>query len=589
MTTSGKADLAIITWLARQGRAHWAKLGVLFGLSLFSTPLALLVPVPLMLIVDTVIGGKPLPGFFQQITPDFAAASKPALLILLAGSVVLIATLSELRNGVSLLLETYVSQRLLMEFRAKLFDHAQRLSLSYHDARGTSDTLYRIQFDTPALHSLLVFGITPFLTAGLTLVGMLYVIARLDPIITVLALVIAPVVYLLTKVFRKRLRKQWVQVKEAESHAQSIIHEVLGALRVVQAFGREATEKTRFVDQTSLSVRENIKVVTLDSIFGVLVAVTMAFGTALVLYLGAKRVEDGDLTVGQLLLVMSYLGQLYSPMTQIGKQITKIQGWLTSAERIRQFLNEPQNVMEKPHARPIIHAVGKVKFENVSFAYDGIHNVLNGINFDIPAGTRVGIAGPTGSGKSTLSNLLMRFYDPCEGRILLDGHDLREYKLAGLRDQFSLVLQDSVLFSASIAENIAYGKPDATSSEIVWAAEAANADAFIRDLPDGYSTRVGERGMRLSGGQRQRIALARAFLRNAPILILDEPTSAVDVVTESLIMASLTELMRGRTTFLITHRPITLESCDMILRLDLGGKLSSVDAVPLAVALERQE
>ena len=576
MTSKPNHDVATIVWLLREGRAYWDKLGILFILSLLATPLAMLLPVPLMLTIDTVIGGKPPPAFVASILPESALSSASVLLGLIAVSVVVISVTSELRGTASQLLETVVGQRLLMGFRAQLFDHAQRLSSSYHDAKGTSDTLYRIQFDAPALHSLIVYGVTPFLTAGMTLAGMLYVMWRLDAQIMVLALVIAPAMYVLTELFRTRLRRQWGHVKAAESGAQSVLHEVLGALRVVQAFGREAAERSRFEEKTRRSVRENVRVVALDGLFALLVAAFMAIGTALVLYIGASRVEAGALTVGQLLLVMSYLGQLYAPMTQIGKQVTKIQGWLASADRIREFLHEPPTVTQQPNARRVARVDGGVKFETVSFAYDGVNKVLTDISFEVPPGARVGIVGPTGSGKSTLANLLMRFYDPTSGRIRLDGHDLREYRVTDLRRQFALVLQDSVLFSASIEENIAYGRPGATKPEIVRAAQVANADSFILGLPDGYSTLVGERGMRLSGGQRQRIALARAFLRDAPILLLDEPTSAVDVATESLIMASLEELMRNRTTFMIAHRTSTLRTCDVILQLDPGGRLVSI-------------
>jgi ATP-binding cassette subfamily B protein len=297
---------------------------------------------------------------------------------------------------------------------------------------------------------------------------------------------------------------------------------------------------------------------------------TTTAGTAAVLYIGIVHVQLGLLSLGSLLLVMGYLAQLYSPLKTISRKIARFQTHLASAERAFNLLDEAPDVAERADARPVVRAAGRVAFEDVSFAYDGVQPVLSRVSFEIAPGTRVGVAGRTGAGKTTLTSLLTRFYDPSAGRILLDDLDLRDYKVADLRNQFAIVLQEPVLFSTSIAENIAYARPGASQTEIVRAAEAANAHDFIVSQPEGYDTRVGERGMLLSGGERQRIALARAFLKDAPILIMDEPTSSVDIRTESAIMEAMERLMTGRTTFMIAHRLTTLESCDLLLVIQDG-------------------
>jgi len=295
-----------------------------------------------------------------------------------------------------------------------------------------------------------------------------------------------------------------------------------------------------------------------------------ATGTAAVLFIGARHVQAGTITVGDLVLVMAYMSQLYSPLKTLSKKAGQLQKYLASAERAFSLLDEEPDVRETPNARPLSLAAGDIRFERVSFAYDGERPVLCDLSFHAPAGMRVGIAGATGAGKTTLVSLLNRFYDPSGGRILLDGVDLRDYRLADLRAQFAIVLQEPLLFSTSIAENIAYAKQDASIEEIMAAARAANVHDFITGLVDGYDTEVGERGTRLSGGERQRISLARAFLKDAPILILDEPTSSVDVATEATILEAMSRLMKDRTTFMIAHRLGTLEGCDVFVELQDG-------------------
>jgi ATP-binding cassette subfamily B protein len=335
-------------------------------------------------------------------------------------------------------------------------------------------------------------------------------------------------------------------------------------------------------------MKARIRLSLAEGAFGLLINLTTAVGTAAVLFIGVRSVLAGVVTIGELLMVIAYLAQLYSPLKSISKTSATVQSSIVSLERSFELLDEKPDVTERIDARSIARANGAIAFSDVCFGYGSNHPVLTDISFEIKPGTRVGIAGPTGAGKTTLISLLMRFYDPASGQILLDGADLRDYKLWDLRNQFSIVLQESVLFSTTIAENIAYARPDATEDEIIAAAKAANAHEFILGLPDRYETQVGERGMRLSGGERQRISLARAFLKDAPILILDEPTSSVDLKTEAGIMDAMRRLMHGRTTFMIAHRLSTLEGCDVRLELQNGRLVAPESGVHELIPEESQ-
>jgi ATP-binding cassette subfamily B protein len=461
--------------------------------------------------------------------------------------------------------QNYAGEKLALDFRVQLFRHVQRLSLSYHDAKGTSDSIYRIQSDASAIRYIAIDGVIPFVTASVTLLSTLYIILQLDWQLTLVALTVSPVLFLLSQTYRRCFRRQWREIKQLESSVLSVIQEALAAVRVVKAFGQEDYEQERFVDRSSEGMRARIRLILAESSFSLLTGLTTTAGTAAVLFIGIRHVQSGTLTLGQMLLVMSYLSQLYTPLRTIGRKVGSLQSHLASAERAFSLLDEAPDVAERPNARPLSRASGAITFRNVSFAYGKDRLILDKVSFEISAGTRMGVVGTTGAGKTTLVSLLMRFYDPTEGQILLDGVDLRDYKLADLRNQFAIVLQETILFSTSIAENIAYARPGASYDEIIVAATAANAHEFIVSLPRGYETQVGERGMKLSGGERQRIALARAFLKDAPILILDEPTSSVDLHTEATIIEAMDRIMKGRTTFIITHRLSTLKNCDMLL------------------------
>jgi len=563
-------ELRVYRRLLRQARPYRRALAGVFVLSMLATPLALLGPIPVNIAVYNVIGSHPPPRLVSVLLPRAMSSSPVALLAIAGALTVLLALLAYLQTMVQWLLETYTGENLVLDFRALLFHHVQRLSLAYHDTKGTSDSIYRIQYDASSIQDLLVNGAIPLLSACLTLAGMIYVTARMDWQLALVSLGISPVLFLITRIFGQPLRKRWGEVKKLESRALSVVQEVLSAVRVVKAFGAEEQEHKRFMRHSSYRLSEQLRLARLQGGFDMLVGGTVAAGTAVTLVIGVLHCRQGSLTVGSLLVVLAYQAQLYEPLKTLSKKTAGLQSGLASAERAFALVDETPEVIERSDARHIRRARGKLEFRSVSFAYDPRRPVLQDISLVAGCGARVGIQGTTGAGKTTLVSLLMRFYDVASGQILLDDVDLRDYKLDDLRNQFALVLQDTVLFSTSVAENIAYGRPGASEEEIREAARQAKAHDFIERLPDGYQTRVGERGMLLSGGERQRISLARAFRKNAPILILDEPTSSVDVRTEAAIMETMRDLMQGRTTFLVAHRLSTLEDCDLRIRIEHG-------------------
>ena len=565
-------------------RRFWSLIGLIFFVSLLATPLALLTPVPLKIVVDTVIGEEPLPSWLEWLAPTaFQHANETLMLIFAAGLMVAVALLYSLQGLAAWILQTYTGESIALAFRSKLFLHMQRLSITYHDRQGIADSIYRIQHDSAAIQYVITHSAIPFISAIVMLVAMIATTALMAWDLALVALAVAPVLFLLSSISGRVLRERWHLIKELESSAMAVVQEALGALRIVKAFGKEEHESGRFTDRSGQLIRKQVKMATLEGGFDLMVALTIAVGTAAVLVLGVNRVRADSLTLGELLIIMGYLAALYAPLQTISKKVAEMQSWLASAERVFALLDARPGVEERPNARPLGRALGAIAYKNVSFSYEGGPPALSNVSFEAPAGVRVGIYGTTGAGKSTLVSLLFRFFDATEGAIELDGVDLRDYRLADLRNQYGIMLQEPMLFSAPIGENIGYARPNATQEEIVAAAKAANAHDFIMRMPDGYKTMVGERGMTLSGGERQRVSLARAFLRNAPIMVLDEPTSAIDMVTEAGIMEAMERLMRGRTVFIIAHRLQTLKDCDMWLRIEGGKLIGTGTGAPLPV------
>jgi ATP-binding cassette subfamily B protein len=562
----------------RESRSCWPHLTGIAALSFLSLPLTLVYPVPLKIVVDNVLGNQPLPRW--MVSSSLWAnpqgwALEFAILVLLG-----IALLLNLQGLGTWWLQTYTGEKLVWDFRARLLNHVQRLPLVFHDHYGATDSVYRIQHDAPSIQYVTIQGMVPLMTAFFTLVGMIIVTARIDAGLSVVAVLITPVLFLLSLGCGRVVRKRSHTIKGLDSSALSVVQEVIGSIRVIKAFGQETREHARFVRRSSERMSHQVQLSLQQAIFNVLIGLTIAGGTAAALYIGVHHVRAGKLTVGSLLMVMAYIAQVYQPLQTLSTKTTELQAWFASLERAFVLLDQQPEIAERNEAMQLARATGEFEFRDVSFTYGDSDRGLHRLSFQIPAGTKVGIVGATGAGKTTLLNLVMRFYDPTSGQVMLDGKDIRDYRIADLRRQFAVVLQEPVLFAASIAENIAYGRPQATDAEIVEAAKAAASHEFISALPEGYETQAGERGSRISGGERQRISLARAFLRNSPILILDEPTSSVDIHTEAAIMEATERLMAGRTTFMIAHRLNTLKSCDLILVLDQGRLVEVSECAP---------
>ena len=572
------AKKSVLFRVLLESRSCWPHLLGIAGLSILSLPLTLLYPLPLKVVVDSVLGSEPLPNWLVRWVPFLRprGASLEAAIEILLG----IALLVSLQSLAAWWLQTYTGEKLVWDFRARLLDHVQRLPLMFHDRYGATDSVYRIQHDAPSIQYVTIQGIVPLMTAVFTLVAMIVVTARMDVVLALIALTITPALFLLSLGCSRIVRKRSETIKNLDSSALAVIQEVIGSIRVIKAFGQENREHDRFVRRSAKRMSQQVRLSIQQAVFNVLIGLTIAIGTAGALYFGVRHVRAGTLTIGSLLMIMAYIAQIYQPLQTLTGKVTDLQVWLASLDRTFALLDQQPEIAERVGAQRLVTAKGEFEFRNVSFAYDESGRGLEDLAFRIPAGTRVGIVGATGAGKTTLLNLLMRFYDPTVGEVLLDGQDIREYRIADLRRQYAVVLQEPVLFASSIAENIAYGKPDASDDEIIAAATAAASHEFILNLPQGYETQVGERGSRLSGGERQRISLARAFLRNSPILILDEPTSSVDVHTEAAIMQATERLISGRTTFMIAHRLSTLKSCDLILVLDYGRLLEIKECAP---------
>ena len=430
MKPSHYSDLCLYQRVVSQARAYWLHLVAICLLSLLSAPLALLVPLPLKIAVDSVLGDMPLPKLFGAIFPTLGTTGKTAALLVAALLLVVITLLQQLQGFGSWLLQLYTGEKLVLGFRSRLFRHLQRLSLSFHDTKGTADSLYRIQYDAPSVQYITIQGIVPFVTAWVTLVALLWVTARFDWQLAVVALAVSPVLFLLAELYRRRIRSRWSEIKALESSTMSVVQEVLGSVRVVKAFGQEDREQERFVRRANQSLREQIRVVVAETGFGLLTALTIAIGTAAVLFIGVRHVQSGALTLGELLMVMAYIAQLYKPLETISRKMTDMQASLASAERAFALLDELPEVAESQNPRPLARARGAVEFDRVCFSYESDRVILRDASFVIEPGACVGISGKTGAGKSTLVSLLTRFYDPSEGRIRLDGVDLRDYGLA---------------------------------------------------------------------------------------------------------------------------------------------------------------
>lgn len=549
-----------------------------FLLVLAAAGAGLLQPWPLKLVVDSVLGDHPAPAMLTRLAQSvgshlpFLNDSRLSLLFVLCLAVLAIQILISALNVLSTYVLVTVGLRLVFRLRCALFDHIQRMSLSFHDATPVGDSLYRVTWDTYCAQTLFNSGVVPALTAVVTLIGIVVVMLSIDWAVTLVALLVGVPLVLLIRWLDIPMTERSLRVHERESDVSSRVQETLSGIRAVQSFGREATESRRFRQEADASLQANLRLTVLQAGSQAIVGLLLAAGLAAVVWIGAKRTLDSTITIGDLVLIISYVGMLYKPLETLAYTAATVQGATAGARRVFAVLDASPEVSDSPRAAALRHrAWGHIVFDHASFRYREGQSVLRDICLDIVPGTTVAFVGASGAGKTTLLNLVLRFYDPTGGRVLLDGYDLRELTLSSVRHATALVLQEPVLFAASVAENIAYARPGASLAEIQAAARAAGADEFIQALADGYQTQIGERGVTLSGGQRQRLSIARAFLKDAPILILDEPTSALDAETEAHLVRTLTELMRGRTTLIAAHRLSTIQHADCIVVLGDGG------------------
>jgi ABC-type multidrug transport system fused ATPase/permease subunit len=524
-------------------------------------------PWPLAVILNQVLNQENPGGFIETIFGE-----NPEAIVLLLSMLLLRFLIVVFGNGFSVMnhyLGAKTEQNMVLDLRSDLFNHVQRLSLTFHDQRQTGALMSQINNQAASVGTI-VMVIPPIAEAVMTLFGMLVITALLDWQLALLSLVVVPLLFWSFGVYGKRIVPRLQTVQQLEWRSLSIVHEAMAMLRVIVSFGREDYEHARFREQGEVAVQERVKLTVSQSLYTLGVQTATAAGLSLILGVGAWHVMQGELSVGELIVILTYIASVYQPLEQISTTVGMIHEELVQFNASLDLLEIEPEVKEKPGAIELERVRGWVAVENVSFAYSSRKRTLEDISFRVAPGERVAVVGHTGAGKSTLMSLLIRFYDPKQGRITLDGIDMRDVTLASLRNQISVVLQEPLLFSGTIAENIRYGSLGASDERIEAAAKAANCHDFIAALPDGYDTVLGERGAQISGGERQRICVARAFLRDAPILILDEPTSSIDSKTEGVILDALEELMEGRTSFMIAHRLSTVRHADQILVMQDG-------------------
>ena len=576
MNRDATGTLRVVLRLLGQGiEGQGRRVALGMALVVGSSGLLVLEPWPLKLIVDSVLGDRPLPAAVARILPGWPGAAEGGSRLLLLGW--LCAAIVGLRLGVGLLtmLHTNVlvsaGLRMVFRLRCRLFDHVQRLSLAFHDATPVGDSLYRVTWDSYAVQTIFNAGLVPAVTSLVTLLGILAIMGAQDPIITLTALAVCAPLAVLIRQLDRPTAQHALRVHERESEVSTRVQETLVGIRAVQAFGRESFEGERFREQARASLAASLRLTALQTSAQAVAGTLMAAGAAAVVFLAARRALDGRVTAGDVVLAAAYVAMLYRPLETLTYTASAIQGATAGARRVLALIDTSAVVGDAPGALDLPgRARGQVSFQGVTFSYGRGEPALRGVSLDIAAGETVALVGASGAGKTTLASLLLRFYDPSEGRVCLDGHDARALTLASLRRNVALVLQEPVLFGATIRENIAYGRPEAREDEIRAAARAAGAHEFIAALPQGYETSIGERGVALSGGQRQRISIARAFLKDAPVLVLDEPTSALDAETEAALLEALRRLMRDRTTVIIAHRLSTVRDADRIAVLQAG-------------------
>jgi ATP-binding cassette subfamily B protein len=566
--------------LLRYARPYWRGWLGIVVVTLLSTAFSLLQPWPMKILVDYVLGDKPVPGFVGHIlgsnSPDVlvAAIALSGLVVFAFNSALdLVLTFAWIRVG----------QRMVYDLARDLFDTIQRRSLVFHTRHPVGDSMSRITQDSWSVHTIvdtLLFAPGHSLIMG---ISMIVIMLQLNTTLTLLAVVVAPLMMVSSLLLGRPIRVADRERREAESRIYSHIQQTLTGMPVVQVFNQEAREHGRLREYARSAIAANRRKVLVSNLGNLGPGLSSTLGRALILWFGARQVLSGDMTVGTLLLFLTYFGSLHAQLSAFTGIYTALQGVRGSTDRVMEVLDADPEVVDKPDAEPLPRIQGAVALENVTFGYEPGTQVLHDVSLAVEPGETLALVGPTGAGKSTLAALVPRLFDPWEGRVLVDGHDLRDVQLGSLRSQVAVVLQEAFLFPLSVAENIAYGRPEASREEIEAAARAANAHTFIMEMSDGYDTVLGERGATLSGGQRQRLSIARALLKDAPLLILDEPTSALDAETEAMLLEALERLMQGRTTLIIAHRLSTIRRADRVAVLE-GGRLVEYDTAAALLA-----
>ena len=527
-------------------------------------------PWPLKIVLDNVLHSKSSHGWLNLLIAKHYGASSQGILTFAVLAVLAIAIFDAACGYADKYLSTSVGQWVTHDLRRAIYHQVQRLSLAYHDTSQTGDLISRVTTDIDSIQTFIVSGLLTIVVNILTLVIMVGVMLHLNWRFTLIALAVVPPLVAIVYTYTRASKKASRDVRKHESKLTSVIQEVLSSIRVVKAFAREDYELDRLEHESLETVEASLAARALKARLTPLVNILIGLGTAAVFWFGVKMVLANELSPGSLVVFLAYLRGMYKPIQDLSKIMDTYSKADIGYERIQEIMGSENEMRDMPKARRAPRFTGRIDLDEVSFSYTPDQPVLQQVSLHIKPGTMVALVGPTGSGKTTIVNLIARFYDPAAGKVRIDGHDIRYLKQAGLRSQISFVLQDTVLFSGTIWQNIAYGRPEASREEILAAAHAANASEFIDKLPKAYDTAVGERGLTLSGGQRQRIAIARAIVRNSPILILDEPTAALDANSEQLVFGALDKLMQGKTSIVIAHRLSTVRKADCIYVIQNG-------------------
>jgi ATP-binding cassette, subfamily B, bacterial len=566
--------MSLVQWAVAFLRPHRNRVALLSLLLLAEIGLGVLQPWPLKIVIDYVLLQHPIPEPFAGWLLALHGGDRFVLLVILVIAGVIVQLINQFVSAYGTQVQVDTGQRMVYDLRRRLFDHLTALGLHHHITTSTADAVYRVDVDAYAIENLVMSGFFPLATSFLALAAMFAMLLWLDLTIALLSLTVVPFLYLCLRYYMSTLVNREERVKELESKLLERLYETFGAMRLVKSFARERHELGRYAQAGDTTMNARIAITWQQSLFSVVVSTITILGTALVVIVGGTFVMRGRLTVGDLTVVIFYLGAVYGPLSAIAHTTGQLQGAVAGAKRVRAMFELVPETVDVPGAVDAAGIRGTVAFDGVGFAYPDGTQVLHDITFEATPGQMVALVGLTGAGKTTLVSLIPRFYDASTGRVLVDGRDVREYRVRSLRENIAIVLQDPVLFSGTIADNLKYGRLDSTRAEIEEAARAAHAHEFISRLPKGYDTEIAEAGGGLSGGERQRLSVARAILKNAPILILDEPTSSLDAISEEIVFAALRRLRAGRTTIVIAHRLSTVRDADRILVLD-GGRIAA--------------